>query len=101
MTHKRRNAIPATAAARSFGTLLDRVRESGSVYQVESHGQVVAEIGPAPRHFTLGDWRTLVAREPHAPAELVDAIEAARRDDSPQEPERVAPLSGRGGRRRR
>lgn len=101
MVKKRHNTIPATAAARTFGTLLDRVRESRSIYQVESHGQVVAEIGPARRHFTLGDWRRLVAREPHAPVELVDAIEAAGLDEAKEAPRPAVPLSGRGGRRRR
>jgi antitoxin (DNA-binding transcriptional repressor) of toxin-antitoxin stability system len=99
MADKKRHTVPATAAAKTFGALVDRVRESGSVYQVESRGQVVAEIGPARRQFTLGDWRRLVARETDAPSELIDAIEAARLDD--QTPRPATPLSGRGGRRRR
>lgn len=101
MAEKKRHTVPATAAAKTFGALVDRVRESGSVYQVESRGQVVAEIGPARRQFTLGDWRRLVSRETDAPSELIDAIDAARRDDSGQTPGPARALSGRGGRRRR
>lgn len=77
------------------------MRESGAVYQVESRGQVVAEIGPPRRRFTLGNLRELVARGTRAPAELLDAIEEARRETRAVPPPSVTALSGRGGRRRR
>lgn len=96
-----RFTVPATEAAKGFGALVDRVRESGAVYQVESRGQVVAQIGPAQREFTIADLRALVGRGPRAPAELLDAIEGGRREARDGSPNRPTDLSGRGGRRRR
>lgn len=96
-----RRSIAATEAAKGFGALVDRVRESRQVYQVESRGQVVAEIGPPRIAFTLADLRTLVARGRRAPTELIDAIEGAREETSTAKSPRVATLSGRGGRKRR
>jgi antitoxin (DNA-binding transcriptional repressor) of toxin-antitoxin stability system len=96
-----RRTVPATEAAKTFGALVDRVRESGAIYQVESRGQVVAEIGPPRRRFTVGEFRALIARGPRAPAELLDAIEGGRRH-ARRAPASASPaLSGRGGRRRR
>lgn len=45
-THRDRT-ISATAAAKNFGRLVDRVREERAVYVVERAGRPVAEIGPA------------------------------------------------------
>ena len=102
MSNKRQgHTIPATEAAKGFGALVDRVRESGAVYQVESRGQVVAEIRPAARRFTFGDLRQFVARGPRAPIELLDAIEEGRRGSRRQGSAAAPVLSGRGGRRRR
>ena len=92
--------MAATEAAKGFGALVDRVRESGQVYQVESRGQVVAEIGPPRRAFTMADLRALVSRGQGAPPELIDAIDAARIEARTAEAA-VTPLSGRGGRKRR
>lgn len=93
--------MAATDAAKGFGALIDRVRESRQVYQVESRGQVVAEIGPPRIAFTVADLRTLVARGRRAPGELIDAVEAARAGTRTPQTGRVARLSGRGGRKRR
>lgn len=93
--------VAATVAAKGFGALMDRVRESRQVYQIESRGQVVAEIGPARRSFTVGNLRALLERGHRAPAELIDAIDAARADARAAHPASVVPLSGRGGRKRR
>lgn len=41
--------IPATRAAKTFGQLVDRVRESQAVYVVERAGRAVAQIGPIER----------------------------------------------------
>ncbi len=101
MRNKDKRSVPATEAAKGFGALVDRVRETGEVYQVESRGQVVAEIGPAPRRFTVGDFGALIARAPRAPAELLDAIEESRREARRQPAPAPSRLSGRGGRRRR
>ncbi|MDQ3171674.1 MAG: hypothetical protein M3Q55_16185 [Acidobacteriota bacterium] len=96
----RRRTVAATEAAKGFGALVDRVRESRQVYEVESRGQVVAEIGPPRRTFTVADLRALVARERRAPAELIDAIDAARAEARTARPAAFVPLSGRGGRKR-
>lgn len=98
---RKRLIVAATEAAKGFGALVDRVRETGAVYQVESRGQVVAEIGPARRRTTLGDLRDFMRRGPRAPAELLDAIEEVRVDSRAERPSAVRTLSGRGGRPRR
>jgi antitoxin (DNA-binding transcriptional repressor) of toxin-antitoxin stability system len=90
--------VPATEAAKGFGALVDRVRETGAVYQVESRGQVVAQIGPARRRATLGDLRDFAKRGPRAPAELLDAIEETRAASRAEPASGSRRLSGRGGR---
>jgi hypothetical protein len=97
---KARRTVAATEAAKGFGALVDRVRESRQVYEVESRGQVVAEIGPPRRTFTVADLRVLVERGQRAPAELIDAVESARTAARAVRPAAVVPLSGRGGRKR-
>lgn len=96
-----RRTVAATEAAKGFGALIDRVRESRQVYQVESRGQVVAEIGPPRIAFTVADLRALVARSRRAPVELIDAVEATRAEASRPAARRAVALSGRGGRKRR
>ena len=96
-----RRTIAATEAAKGFGALVDRVRESRQVYQVESRGQVVAEIGPPRIAFTVANLRTLMAGSSRAPADLIDAVAAARAETRRAPTPRVPPLSGRGGRKRR
>ena len=64
---KRRTAhrsIPATEAAKTFGRLVDRVRETRAIYIVERGGTPVAQIGPiANRECTVADLvSTLKAR---------------------------------------
>ena len=89
--------VAATEAAKGFGALVDRVRDTGAVYLVESRGQVVAQIGPARRRTTLSDLRDFVRRGPRAPADLLDAIEEARAVSRAERPS-ARTLSGRGGR---
>lgn len=102
MRNKRtRRTVGATEAAKGFGSLIDRVRESRQVYQVESRGQIVAEISPPRATFTVGDLRALSTRGPRAPLELIDAIEAARTSSRTAVPEAGVILSGRGGRKPR
>ena len=96
MRHK--PIVPATEAAKGFGALVDRVRETGHVYQIESRGQVVAQIGPARRPGTLRDLREFVRRGPRAPVELIDAIDEARAAARVERPAAAKRLSGRGGR---
>lgn len=64
--HGRR--IAATAAAKNFGTLVDRVREERAVYVIERSGVPVAEIRP------VGAGRVTVA-------DLVSILRASRRLD--------------------
>lgn len=96
-----RRTIAATEAAKTFGSLVDRVRESGAIYQVESRGQVVAEIAPPRRRFTGADLRELFRRIGPAPAELVQAIEETRAEARRARPSAAPMLSGRGGRKPR
>jgi prevent-host-death family protein len=69
--------IPATTAAKNFGTLVDRVRDHGTIFIVERHGRPVAQIGPvdAPPRSTLADLATLFARPSGLPGEYVRAVE--------------------------
>lgn len=39
-------SIPATEAAKNFGRLVDRVRETQATYTIERSGSPVAQIGP-------------------------------------------------------
>ncbi len=96
-----RRTVAATEAAKGFGALVDRVRETRQVFQVESRGQVVAEIGPARMAFTVADLRALLNRGPRAPGDLIDAVEAARTETRASKASASVPLSGRGGRKRR
>jgi antitoxin (DNA-binding transcriptional repressor) of toxin-antitoxin stability system len=100
-TKTTRRTIAATEAAKTFGSLIDRVRESGAVYQVESRGQVVAEIAPPRKRFTVADFQNFLAHGPRAPEELLASIEHVREELRREKPDPVKPLSGRGGRRRR
>jgi prevent-host-death family protein len=48
-------SIAATDAAKNFGRLVDRVRETGATYVIERHGRPIAEIGPV----TVDEPKTL------------------------------------------
>ena len=58
--------ISATDAAKTFGGLVDRVREGRTVYVIERGGTPVAQIGPVPAaSCTVADLVALLrAREP-------------------------------------
>jgi hypothetical protein len=69
--------ISASAAAKGFGALIDRVRTERAVYVVERGGAPVAQIAPVPApQCTVADlvqlWRS------HTPAEepYLAAVEA-------------------------
>ena len=62
-------SIAATDAAKNFGQLVDRVRESGATYVIERHGRPVAQIGPVE------------TRKPRTLRNLIDAIQAAPKLD--------------------
>lgn len=101
MRRKTPGKVAATEAAKTFGALVDRVRESGAIYQIESRGQVVAEITPPRKRLTLRDFQTWLTRGPRAPGDLLDAIEQARDESRRAKPTPAQALSGRGGRRTR
>jgi hypothetical protein len=57
----KRRSIAATRAAKTFGELVDTVRETRAVYVVERGGRAVAEIGPVEsRRCTVGDLVALL-----------------------------------------
>jgi len=93
--------VTATDAVRRFSRLVDQVRETGTTYVIESHGEPVAEIVPVVRRVTLADFQAFLARGPRAPRELVGAIEAESRAARAGRAPRPPRLSGRGGQRRR
>ncbi len=69
-------AISATAAAKQFGRLVDRVREERAVYVIERGGRPVAEIGPAAQGCTLRDLAAFLRarrRLDHAYGKAVEA----------------------------
>ena len=90
-------SIPATEAAKTFGRLVDRVRETQAVYTIERSGRAVAQIGPvslgvdaASRRCTVADLvaalRT-VRRLDKAYTKAVDAgVRAANRPELPADP---------------
>ena len=52
-------SISATDAAKTFGQLVDRVRETRAIYVIERGGTPVAQIGPVSRAAcTVGDLVT-------------------------------------------
>ena len=71
--------VPATEAAKNFGRLIDRVRETRATYVVERGGRPVASIAPVdPNDFSMRDFRALVSESGRkAPAEYLDAVKRA------------------------
>jgi antitoxin (DNA-binding transcriptional repressor) of toxin-antitoxin stability system len=56
-----RPTISATDAAKTFGGLVDRVREERAVYVIERGGMPVAQIGPVPTaSCTVADFVALL-----------------------------------------
>lgn len=56
------HVVSATAAAKTFGALVDRVRQTQAVYVVERGGVPVAEIAPArTARCTRGELAALLA----------------------------------------
>ena len=79
--------MSATAAARNFSDLLNRVSYRGDTFIVERGGVAVAEIRPVgPGRFTGADLATLLSALPPIDAAYLDAVEHAVRNQ-PQVPE--------------
>ena len=75
---RRPTTVPATEAAKSFGRLVDRVREERATYVIERGGTPVAQIAPlADRSFTLGALKALIAALPRADDEYLASLERA------------------------
>lgn len=83
-----REAITATDAAKNFGRLVDRVRETGATYTIERGGKAVAQIGPVEsRRGTLRDFKELIRTAPHVDEEYLRHLEdIVRRHNRPRVP---------------
>ena len=84
--------MAATDAAKNFGRLVDRVRESGATYVIERHGRAVAQIGPvqATHRKTLGDLIAAIEAAPKLDEEVLryieEGIEIYNRPEVPKNP---------------
>ena len=75
---KREVRVPATEAAKTFGHLVDRVRQDRETYVIERGGKPVARITPFERSsFTFGALKALVTAIPHADADYLTTLERA------------------------
>lgn len=88
MAGKKRPIISATDAAKTFGRLVDRVREERAVYIVERGGVPVAQIGPvASTRCTLADLADLLRTAGPVGEEYLKAVAAGiRRGNKPAVP---------------
>jgi antitoxin (DNA-binding transcriptional repressor) of toxin-antitoxin stability system len=85
---RRSEAVPATEAAKTFGRLVNRVREERATYVIERGGEPVAQIGPVERRrSTVADLIALIDGAPHVDGEYLREVEAAvRRHNKPGVP---------------
>ena len=80
--------ISATAAAKNFGGIVDRVRQTGTEYVVERGGRPVARIAPlTDRVCTGGELARLLATVAPPEAAFARAVQAeSRRRNRPVVP---------------
>ena len=83
--------VSATEAAKNFGELVNRVRETGATYVVERGGRPVVQVAPvASARCTVADLVGLLQSEARADRELLTAIargvKAANRPRVPEDP---------------
>ena len=72
-----RPTISATDAAKTFGRLVDRVREERAIYVIERGGTPVAQIGPAPNaSCTVVDFVALLRARPTLDEGYLREVEA-------------------------
>ncbi len=77
---RKRPVISATEAAKTFGRLVDRVREERAVYIVERGGVPVAQIAPvAGPRCTLGDLAAVLRTAGRLDEKYLQAVEAGVR----------------------
>ncbi len=88
MARTRRPIVSATDAAKTFGRLVDRVREERTTYIVERGGVPVAQIGPvASMRCTLADLAELLRTVGPVGEDYLRAVEAGiRRGNKPAVP---------------
>jgi antitoxin (DNA-binding transcriptional repressor) of toxin-antitoxin stability system len=73
---RREVRVSATEAAKTFGQLVDRVREDRATYIIERGGKPVAQITAIEgRAFTLGTLKALVTALPRADADYLATLE--------------------------
>jgi antitoxin (DNA-binding transcriptional repressor) of toxin-antitoxin stability system len=73
---RREVRVSATEAAKTFGHLVDRVREDRAAYIIERGGKPVAQITAIERRpFTLGTLKALAAALPRADADYLATLE--------------------------
>jgi len=76
--YRRRRKVSATDAAKTFGRLVDRVRQEQATYIVERGGVPVARIGQAEaRIATIGDLKTLLHGRGRPAEDYLRAVDAA------------------------
>ena len=72
--------LSATAAARNFSELLNRVRYRGERFIIERGGVAIGELRPlAPVRFTGDDLLTLMRSLPPVDDDFLDTVEEATR----------------------
>ena len=81
--------IAATEAAKTFGRLVNRVREERATYIIERGGTPVAQIGPVePKITTMRDFVAFLRDMPRADEEYLRAVEdGMARFNRPRVPE--------------
>lgn len=68
--------VPATEAAKTFGQLVDRVREDRATYIIERGGKPVAQITPLERRaFSFGALKALVTALPRTGTDYLTTVE--------------------------
>jgi antitoxin (DNA-binding transcriptional repressor) of toxin-antitoxin stability system len=73
-----RQTISATDAAKTFGRLVDRVRDEQATYVIERGGVPVARIGPVQRQMaTIRDLRAMLGATRSVGAGYLRAVENA------------------------
>ena len=71
-----KKVIAATEAAKTFGRLVNRVREEQATYVIERGGTPVAQIGPVePRSCTMRDFVAFLHEMPPLDEDYLRAVE--------------------------
>jgi antitoxin (DNA-binding transcriptional repressor) of toxin-antitoxin stability system len=85
---RRRASVSATEAAKNFGALVDRVRESAVAYTIERQGRPIAQITPvAVERCTLADFVAWVDRRNAGSPDFAREVRrAVRRANRPRVP---------------